>query len=65
MWKSNRTISAVEVALRAIAAACLEVIPFVRVVKTGITPSGFTIVNNDVKASKANCKIESIKFYSI
>ena len=58
--KSKRTISAVDVALSAIADACFEFIPEVKVVNTGITPIGFIIVNNDVNASKANCKIESI-----
>jgi hypothetical protein len=58
--KSRRTIKAVDVALSAIAAACLLFIPVVSVVNTGITPIGFIIVNNDVKAKNANCKIESI-----
>lgn len=58
--KSKSTISAVDVTLSAIATAYLDVIWVVKEVKTGITPSGFTIVNNDVKASKENCKSESI-----
>lgn len=52
--KISNTINAVEVALKAIDETYLVDIPEVNDVKTGITPRGFTIVNNDVNASNVN-----------